>query len=147
MTREGLFNNKKIFDNRLIFYAGIALLYFLVFIRNVFSVNFPVVILLIVYSAIVLFCGKDEIVALAISCIPLSAVFQYKYALLIPILLYSIKYFREIKVKRVFIPLFLMLAWELFHGIKYDWSVNEFFRGFAELIFCCFVISSSADSG
>lgn len=143
MTKMGLVDSQRLFNNRLIFYAGTALLFLLIFIRNVIEINFPVILLLALYSAIVLFSGKDEIVALAVSCIPLSVAFQYKYALLITILLYLLKFYKEIRIKRILIPLLLMFAWELAHGLLYELSANELLRGFAELIFCCFIIFTS----
>ena len=143
MTKMGLVDSQRLFNNRMIFYAGTALMFMLIFIRNIIGISFPVILLLALYSAIVLFSGKDEIVALAVSCIPLSVAFQYKYALLITILLYLLKFYKEIRIKRILIPLLLMFAWELAHGLLYDLSANELLRGFAELIFVCFIIFTS----
>ena len=40
-----------------------------------------------------------------------------------------------------YIPLLLMMVWELMHGIVGEFSFTSYLQGFTELIFCSFVIS------
>jgi len=114
----------------------------LIFIRNLFF-DFPVIILLAYICIVASFSDHDEIMALAVSFIPFSAAFQYRYALLFLIVAYLIKYPKNVNRINVsaYIPLGLMMAWELLHGIFYDFSFVKYLQGFSELIFCTFVIS------
>lgn len=114
----------------------------LLFIRNVFW-SFPVILLLGYVCVIAAFSDHDEIIALAVSFIPFSAAFQYRYALIILIAIYIIKYPKTTNRidPKAYIPLLILMFWEMLHGIKYSFSFSSFLQGFSELIFCTFVIS------
>ena len=115
----------------------------LIYVRNVMAIEFPVIIFLAYACAMMLFADHDELMALAISFIPFSAAFQYKYAILILIAVYILKYHKNVKNVGAFIPVLLMLAWELLHGVFGVFSFVELLRGFAELIFCSLIFSLS----
>ena len=115
----------------------------LIFTRNVFDVNFPITVLLIYFCVMAVFSDRDEIIALSVSCVPFTAAFQYRYALLAFIVIYLFKFPKSVKNYFAFIPLLLMMVWEVFHGISYSFSFVTYLQQFSELLFCSFVISLS----
>ena len=125
---------------RWMFYIELAVLIALVFVRNVLKAEIPVLVFLALTAIIALLGTKEEIVTLGICCIPLSATFQYKYTLLICILVYSFKYPKDIKLSQHIFPLLCMMVWEFVHALAYDFTLNEYFRSFSEMIFCTFLM-------
>ncbi len=115
----------------------------LIYVRNIMEIEYPIVVLLLYAGAMALLCDHDEIIALAVTFVPLSAAFQYRYALLVLMVVYAIKHMRDIlKINlSAYIPLLLMMVWELMHGITGEFSFTSYLQGFTELIFCSFVLS------
>lgn len=115
----------------------------LIYVRNIMEIEFPIVVLLLYAGAIALLCDHDEIIAIAVSFVPFSAAFQYRYALLVLIVVYVLKHLNDMRKINLaaYIPLLLMMVWELLHGIVGEFSFVSYFQGFTELIFCSFVIS------
>ena len=122
--------------SRLAFIVGVVLMCLLILARNVLKIGVPVILILIVATFIATFGTKTEIVALAICCIPFGGAFQYKYAILICILVYLVKYGHEIKIIWAVIPVLLMLVWEVLHAIGYAFSFVEYLRSFTEILLC-----------
>ncbi len=125
--------------SRVFFLLFLATFLLAVFIRNVIGVGIPPIALLIAYAFGACFCDRDEIMALLVCCIPLNSAFQYKYAILILLFIYFLKYPSEVRITTLVVPFVCMIAWELLHGIKYDFSFVELFRSFAELFLLLFV--------
>lgn len=127
-------------SNRLGFFAGIAFMWLLLFARNVLNIGIPVFALLAVGAVIAMLGDRDEIIALAVCCIPMSNSFQYKYLVLLCIVIYLIKFSSDIRINTAILPLLFMMIWELLHGIGYSFSFYEYLRGFSELIFVTFLM-------
>jgi len=115
----------------------------LIFVRNITKIEYPIVILLVYACVMAMLADHDEIIALAVSFVPFSAAFQYRYALLALIVIYAVKHWREMKKLNLYayIPLALMMCWEAAHALLGDFSIVLYLQGFSELIFCSFVIS------
>jgi len=126
--------------SRSLFYAGMAIFIGLIFVKNLFMEDIPVLAILAVASAVALISDRDELCAMAVCCIPLSSAFQYKYFIFICMLIYLMKYYVDLRITTAAFPLFLMLVWELLHGFSGTFSIVEYARGFAELIFCTFLL-------
>ncbi|MBQ8529369.1 MAG: hypothetical protein IJ459_06495 [Clostridia bacterium] len=129
--------------SRLLFWVMMVGFMGLIYVRNIMKIEYPIVVLLLYVGAMALLCDHDEIVALAVSFVPFSAAFQYRYALLVLIVIYAIKHLGDLKKINItaLVPLLLMMVWELLHGIVGEFSFISFFQGFTELIFCSFLIS------
>ena len=125
--------------SRVFFLLFLVTFLFLILLRNVFNVGVPPIVLLIEYVFGACFCDGDEIIALLLCCIPLNSAFQYKYAILLLLFIYFIKYPSEVRITNVIVPFVCLFAWELLHGIKYDFSFTELFRNFAEIILIVFI--------
>lgn len=125
------------------FYLKIGLFLALIFLRNVFDFPIPVSLFLVLGGAIALTGTRDDIITLGICCFPLFTAFQYKYLLLLCIVIYYFKYPKDIKLGKGVLPLVLMMLWELAHALLYNFSMFEYLRNFSELIFCTFLIINS----
>ena len=126
--------------SRLPFYLGMALMIFAIFARNILDLPIPVIAILAIGALVAVISDRDEIIALAIACIPMSAAFQYKYLLFICIIVYVVKFGKDIKITSAVLPLAFMVVWEFIHGLFYPFSIYESLRGFSELIFCTFLM-------
>ena len=134
-TEKSISKNK-----RTVFYIEMGILLAAIFARNILEIAIPVSLILVLGSLIALDNRRDEIIALCICCIPMSAAFQYKYLLFICILVYILKYPEDIRITWRILPLLLMIFWELMHGFRYAFSFYEVMRSFSELVFCSFLI-------
>jgi hypothetical protein len=123
------------------FYVYVIAMLTLLFLRNAIGINIPVVVLLFLTAIPALFGSPNEIVATAACCIPMSTGFQYKYVLFLCIIGYFAKKGSKLKVSNAVYPIAAMMAWELLHAFIGDFSVNEYLRGFAELLLLVAVTS------
>lgn len=125
------------------FYLKMGIFLALIFVKNVFDIPIPVSLFLIVGGAIALTGTRDDIITLGVCCFPLFTAFQYKYLLLLCIVIYYFKYPEDIRLGKAMLPLVLMMLWELAHALLYNFSMIEFLRNFSELIFCTFLMLNS----
>lgn len=137
---ESVINTKQR-NSHTVFYWLFAIMLSMVAIRNVFHIEFPIYLFLGISLLIALFCGKDDIIAFAMACIPLSTAFQYKYALFICIIAYCIRFSKNVRITYKVVPIVLMLFWEMLHFGMGQFALLEVLRGFAELIFLGFLFS------
>ena len=142
MTNTGVLKRSPFKNSihRFLFYCEIALMIAAIFARNVLDISVPVIMILAIGAFVALCSTREEIIALVIACIPMSAAFQYKYLIIICIVLYAVKFYKDIKFSPAVLPLLFMVAWELVHGIFYPFSLYECLRGFTEIIFCTFLM-------
>lgn len=105
------------------------------------GINIPVILLLAISIVPALFGSPSQLLAMAISFIPLATTFQYKYALLLYLIIGFIRFRRLISISKVVPIILLMMIWELAHGFDASFSLTEYLRSFAELLFLGFVTS------
>ena len=118
------------------FYSLFALMMLLVFVRYVFQIDFPPIILLAIAILMSFFGNRDMIIASCLMCIPLTTAFQYTYAMLFSLILFAIKYKNEIKINLSIIPVLLLVLWELSHGFAFDFSPKRLVVMFIPYLFC-----------
>lgn len=126
-----------------LFYWMFGLMLCMVIARNVLHIGFSVYLLLVPVALIAVFGNKDDIFATALACIPLSTAFQYKYAIIIIIIVYCVRFSREVKITAKVIPIVLMFLWEMLHFGMGEFGWIELFRSFAELAFLAFLFCVS----
>ncbi len=113
----------------------------LILARLGLGVSIPIVLLLAI-SIIPALIGKpSQMLAMVVSFIPLATTFQYKYALLLYLIIGIIRFGKQLSISKVVIVIGTMMIWELAHGVNESFSIVEFFRNFAELLFLGFVAS------
>lgn len=134
---------KRFFEKNRIFELLMAVFLAIAFVRNAFEVPIPVFILLGIAVVIALLADRDSLLAFAICCAPLSTVFQYKYALIIIMALYTIRFSKKLKFNGFLGMLFaLFLIWELLHATVYSgFSYIELFRSLIEILFIMFLMN------
>ena len=118
-----------------------TLMCLLVFVRITLSLNIPVIFFIFISAFIALFCSREENITLMCSFIPLSAFFQYRWALGVVALIYVLR-IRKIRVF-YFLPLLCMMVWELLHAGRSGVSLYSFFQEFTELFALTVVLSDS----
>jgi hypothetical protein len=117
-----------------VFKVYLLAMFALFVVRYLLKVNVPAIVFLMVTMLPIWWGSTTEQLALAVSCIPFSVAFQYKYALLILSVAMLIRNRWRLKRSGVFIIVMVMMAWELWHAF-YGWfSFVEYLRDFAELI-------------
>lgn len=142
MIRDGVININK--NGHLVYWGLMGLFFLLVILRNLLLLPIPVAVYLVIPVLIGIKCTKTEIVAFAISCLPLGSTFQYKLALLFLLVIVFFRFGSSRKINRYVIPIVLMGVWELLHAIvDVQFGVYEFFRSFAELLFILLLIADS----
>lgn len=103
--------------------------------RYLLKINVPSAAFLLVAVIPAIFGTTSELLACVVSFIPISAAFQYKYALLISMIVMLLKNRWRLKSGSALLLVFIMMVWELLHfGYGY-FSMVEYVRDFAELLF------------
>lgn len=113
--------------------------------RYLLKINVPSAIFLLVAVIPAIFGSTSELLACAVSFIPISAAFQYKYALLISMIAMLLKNRWRLKSGYALLLVLIMMVWELLHSIYGYFSVVEYVRDFAELLFMGALIMISID--
>ena len=127
-------------DNR-IFKVYLLAMFALMIARYILLVNVPAAAFLLVALLPAWKGTTSEQLACAISFIPLSIAFQYKYALLILTVAILLKKQGRLKWNGVLSLVIVMMGWELWHALYGRFSYLEYLRGFAELILLGMVTS------
>ena len=127
-------------ENR-IFKVYLLAMFALMIVRYLMKVDVPAVAFLVVSMLPIWWGTPSEQLAFAASCIPLSVVFQYKYALLILSVAILVKNRGRVKWSGVLPIIILMMAWELWHALYGRFSYVEYLRGFPELLLLGLVTS------
>ena len=116
------------------FWLMMAIFYALFFVRNVVGFSFPVILYLAWIGVMMLTFDELEIKALLVSFIPLYPAFQYKYALMLCIAIYIIRFFRQAKIALVIFPGIFLMVWELLHHNIGIFSFWDYVRNFIEIL-------------
>lgn len=136
-------NNKT--RSRLPFCLMLAGFMVLVALRNTVALDYPIIILTVYAGVMAVFSDRDEMVAFGIACIPFSPAFYYDTVLAMLILIYIVKYPKNLKGFKLWalIPFALMMGWELWHEILYGFSGMNYFYAFMTLGFTAFVVCAA----
>lgn len=138
MNSKGLYGKmvlriQRMTENR-IFKVYLLAMFALMAVRYLLKVDVPAATFLLVAMIPIWFGTTSEKLAFAVSCIPLSVAFQYKYALLILSVAILMKNRWRIKRSGVLLVVAAMMVWELWHAVYGYFSYVEYLRDFAELI-------------
>lgn len=127
-------------ENR-IFKVYLLLMFTLMIVRYLLKVNVPAIAFLLVALLPAWKGTTSEQLACAMSFVPISIAFQYKYALLILAIAILTKKQGRLKWNGLLSMIFLMMGWELWHALYGKFSYMEYLRDFAELILLGMVTS------
>ena len=134
--------NREQFNRKWTFYVLMSVFWLTLILRNYFNIGIPVAVFLVYALAISVLGDRNEMIALAVCCIPLSTSMQYKYIILIIIGVYVLKHFNDLSHIQAW-ALFgvFIMVWELLHFNTLNFSLVEYLRSFAELLFCMLIFS------
>ena len=128
-------------NGTLIFCLYLVLMLGCLFLRNALGVNIPPVFFLMITAVSLILGDQNQIIATAVCCIPFSTGFQFKYALLLCILVLAVKNRKYFRLTLAFVVVVILAIWELIHGIGGMFSIMEYPRSMAEFIFLGAVFS------
>lgn len=111
--------------SRFSFYILFSFLIFLLFLKYVLLIALPSIVFISVFAVIAMFGNRDEILASCICCIPFYTALPYYYAVAICLIVYLLKYGKDIKLDFGFIPIVLIVVWELLHCFGDEISINS----------------------
>lgn len=131
-------------NSHTLFWTMLLVYMMMFFVRNAIGISFPVIIYLVYFVIMSFMSDRDEMLALLAVTIPTTRGFQYKYAIVVWIVIYVIRFKDDVKLNTSIIPLLVMMVWEMLHGIKYDFSFALFLKNFSELILLTFLMCLSA---
>lgn len=130
---------KRFLSSSLIIYVTILCLLGLLFVRNVLDISIPMSGILLVSVLPAFFASPSQMIAMALTFIPLGAGFQYKYALMVYVLIGIIRFGSQMHLSKLTYPLVLIIIWEMLHTLVGPMEMTELMRGFAEFIFLWFI--------
>ena len=115
-------------------------------LRDFIGIEVPSILFLGLTILVSAFAEKVEVITFCFCCIPILNAFQSKYALLICMVFYLIRFSKIKIVPLQLISIAFLVMWEIAHGATSEFSLIEVFRLFTELFFCCFIMSLPLDA-
>lgn len=126
------------------FYSLLCVLAVLLFVRYGLERDIPRIILTGTIAVIALLGNRNEILAIAMCCIPLHEAVDFFYAVVACAGVYILKYHRDIQIGVGVILTLIMIIWELLHCFTADFSVKGFLVSVIPLIFLAVVLCIDA---
>ena len=133
-------------NGHFLFYGLLTVLLGLCVIRYALQINIPLVLLLIVSVLIASLGDRNEVVTLCICMVPLVTSVQHNYVLMCCIILFLLKFKRDIHITLVFLPVLGMILWELLHCYGGPFSPVSFVCNFLPQLLLL-VLMCSGDTG
>nr|MBE6190901.1 hypothetical protein [Rikenellaceae bacterium] len=130
---------KRLLSGSAIIYATIFCLLALLFAKNGLDMAIPMKGILLVAIAPAFFASPTQMIAMALTFIPLGSGFQYKYALMAYVLIGIVRFGSQMHFSKLTFPLIVMILWEMLHVVVGEMEINELMRGFAEFVFLWFI--------
>ena len=118
------------------FYALLAMLMMMLFARHAMDIAIPDVLFIGVSVLMVISGNRDQVLPVLVMCIPLGTVFTTIYTCLAGIATWTIRYKSRIRVNFTFIPVLLMIIWELIHCLWGGFSIKPFIGLWSPYLIC-----------
>lgn len=115
-------------------------LFALAFAIQVLQINISLEFMLIVVLAVAVASDRKQLLGLMLCFIPLFSMIQYLYALAICMIVFVLKFHRELRWNHVVFVLGAMFFWELIHFQVSLGTVVSSVRVVAPIAFCCFLM-------
>lgn len=127
------------------FWWLLGLLVLLIMTRYALQIDLPRVVFLVVIGLIALLGDRDEILALCTCFIPMHESIDFFYALAITLVIYIIKYYRQLRFQTNIALIFLVILWELLHCFRQSFSPVDFLSGIVPFIVLAVMMASETD--
>lgn len=125
--------------NNIIVYATICLLLAMLLLRNGLEMAISPTMILAVSVIPAFFLTPSQMIAMVMGLLPMTTGFQYKYALMLYLIIGIYRNMRSLHVSQLIYPVVFMMIWEIAHALGGPFSVNEFLRSFSEIFFVVFI--------
>ena len=134
-------------NKRTCFYVLLTILILLLMIRYSFQIEIPRTLLTATVVAIAMFGDRNEIVAIVMGCVPLHSAIDFYIAVVACAIILIVKNYNSVKIGFPVFLIAIMVAWELFHCIFFEWTPKPFLVSLAPLMFiAAFMSTSMADT-
>ena len=112
-------------SRRWLFWGLFSIFALFLILRYMLMIYFSSLIFVAILAMIAFVGDRDEILATCVCCIPLSMTFQYYYVIAICMVMYLCKYGKDIRLNFSFVPILLIIIWELGHCFSDNTSPKE----------------------
>lgn len=112
-------------SRRWLFWGLFAVLMLFLFFRYALMIMFPPLVFVAILALIAFVGDRDEILAVCMMCIPLSMIIPYYYVIIFCAVIYFGKYGNDIHLGFSFIPILLIVGWELCHCFSDNSTLKE----------------------
>ena len=102
-------------NNRYRFYVLFSLLMLLLFLNYALLISVPSLIFVGILVLMAFLGDRDEIISVCICCIPLATAMPWYYVIAACIIIFLIKYGRDIRLDLGVLPIALIVFWEFLH--------------------------------
>ena len=116
------------------FWLLLMLLLGLIAVRYAFQIDIPKFLFAIIVLCMALVGDKSEIIAVCICCIPLHESIDLFYSVVFAVGAYVIKYFRQLRIGVSIALILSMIAWELLHCLRSEFSPVAFLTSVIPLV-------------
>lgn len=106
------------------FFCKMGLLLGLITLRYSIQIGIPPALFLAIIVCAALLGDLNELVGIFICCIALHETIDLFYALAFCLMIFVLKFAKEIRLNPAVMPIFIMLVWELLHGFRADFSLR-----------------------
>lgn len=120
--------SKKVKKERKKFIIAMIVFAMMFFVRDIFNVNIPQIIFLLVACFYYIIFDLDECIAFTATLAVWGSGFQANYAVLFGIFAILLKKYKRIVFSYEFILLFFIIVWEVLHALIPPFSIAEYTR-------------------
>lgn len=125
------------------FYVLLTCLMMLLMIRYGLQIGIPRIVLTGTVALIALMSDRDEILAIAIACIPLHEAVDFFIALVACAGVFVLKHYRSFRINISVCLVLLLIVWELLHCFTPAFSISTFLVSVVPLIFLAVILCAN----
>lgn len=126
--------------NHLRFYLLLALLIVLLLVRYTLQIDIPRIVLTAVIAIIAISGSREEILAIAMCCIPLHEAVDLYYSIGACMAAFVIKNPKRVCINPTVFVVLTMIIWEIFHCFEMGFSIKLFFVTLVPLVFLTLIL-------
>ena len=133
-------------NNHFLFYSLLSVLIVLLFARYAFLINIPRIVLTVIVFAIAICGNKNEVIAIAMCCLPLHNAINLYMAISVCAFMYVIKENKRIKLGAIAAVIVSMILWEILHCFDSNFSLKLLFVTISPMLLLMVVSGSDMRS-
>lgn len=122
-----------------IYLLGLLILLFLIY---AFNIPIPTALLSLLMITVMCLGNQDEILAISMCCIPLHSTVDFYLVMGVSVILYTLKYYRQIKVGIFVLFILFLVLWEFLHCFDTRFDLKTTIGTLMVMILLAVVVSS-----